>query len=81
MYDRLEDAGLTAAHIEEFYTNLYKESYNYRPRLEMVVLNKITEQNKRMLEERVLEGEVVYAINSLAGDKALGPDGFPLALF
>lgn len=41
-----EDEGAIAAHIEEFYTNLYKETNSWRPRLEEVGMDKITMEKK-----------------------------------
>lgn len=63
-----EDPGVIATPIEEFNTNLYKESDNWRSGLERVLLEKIIEEDKRDLQERVLEKEVLRAISSLTGN-------------
>lgn len=59
-----EDWEVIATHLEELYTNLYKETSSWRPRLEWVVLEEILEEKRWAWEEWVLEEEVCQAIST-----------------
>ena len=43
--------------------------------------NQIGEETTTRLEDRFTEDEIFVLVSSLNGDKALGPNGFPLAFW
>ena len=49
--------------------------------LEGLQLNKITEKDALALEKPFTKDEVKQAVLIMAGDKAPGPDGFPILVF
>ncbi|KAL5717614.1 amidase [Ranunculus cassubicifolius] len=77
----VEDRKKIEKHVAGFFKNLYKEPKSWRPRLEGLEFKKIAEEEKDRLEEVILEKEVKEAIDGLGGEKAPGPDGFPIIFF
>ncbi|KAL5714065.1 hypothetical protein ACHQM5_016077 [Ranunculus cassubicifolius] len=77
----VEDGKKIEKHVAGFFKNLYKEPKHWRPRLEGLDFKKIAEEEKDRLEEVILEKEVKEAIDGLGGEKAPGPDGFPIIFF
>ncbi|KAL5726419.1 hypothetical protein ACHQM5_009464 [Ranunculus cassubicifolius] len=64
-----------------WWISIYKEPKAWRPRLEGLDFKKISEEEKEGLEKVILEKEVKEAIDGLGGEKAPGPDGFPILFF
>ena len=76
--DKEEDIkeGLIAA-----FQNLLSDPGGWRPSLPDLNLNRIESEEAASLEENFSEDEIWTAISGLNGDKAPGPDGFPLAFW
>ena len=70
-----------AAQVVNFYKNLYQESEEWRPLVEGLEFDQIDGSERGWLERRFEKEEILLAFNELAGDKALGPDGFSMAFF
>ena len=78
---RLSDRENIVNHIKDFFATPYaKEEWN-RPTLDNLQFDTIGEANAAYLESEFEEAEVREAVFALRGDKALGPDGFPIAFF
>lgn len=58
-----------------------KTSILKRPFFENLSLKSLNEKNKILLERSFTEEEIFTAVCSLAGDKTLGPDGFPVTVY
>ena len=68
--------------IVEFFRKLYhQESGGWRPRVDNLHFDTISLEDSIRLESPCSEKEVVEALETMAGDKAPGPDGFSLAFF
>lgn len=67
--------------IIEYYENLYSETEDWRPDLNMRDCPMINEEDNNMLTAPLEELEIIDAIRSCARDKAPGPDGFTMAFF
>ena len=67
--------------ITHFYTGLYSEEPGWRPKLDNLAFSMIFAEDAAWLERPFEEEEVVGVIKAFNGDKALGPDGFPMAFF
>ena len=63
------------------FQNLLSASGSWRPILPEIALNEIRSEEATKLEEVFLEEEISTAISRLNNDKALSPDGFPLAFW
>lgn len=78
---RLEGRDKIDQHILNYFSSLYsKENWN-RPSLDNLEFARFEIEEAQWIERRFEEEEVRAAIFALAGDKALGPDGFPMAFF
>ena len=78
---RLSDRENIVNHIKDFFATLYaKEEWDI-PALDNLQFDSIGEVNAAYLESEFEEAEVREAVFALGGDKALGPDGFPIAFF
>ena len=75
-----EDHEAIKVHIVDFYQSLYKESGVPRPLLGLEFTSLETE-DLLWLERQFDEEEITEVIKGFNGDKASGPDGFPLSLF
>ena len=62
----------------EAFKNLFSAPSEWRPSLPDLSFDEIGLENATKLEEDFSEEEIWTAISGLNGDKALGPDGFPL---
>ena len=76
-----EEESEMAAQVVNFYKNLYQESEEWRPFMEGLEFDQIDGSERGWLERRFEKEEILLALNELAGDKALGPDGFSIAFF
>ena len=63
------------------FQNLLSAPGGWRPILLEIALNEIGYEEATKLEEVFSEEEIWPAISRLNNDKALGPDGFPLAFW
>ena len=65
----------------EAFKNLFSAPLEWRPSLPDLSFDEIGLENATKLEEDFSEEEIWTAISGLNGDKAPGPDGFPLAFW
>jgi hypothetical protein len=79
--DMSTDQDAIADHIIQFYTNLYTEESDWRPTLDGLEFSMITAKEALWLERPFDEEEVGGVIKLFNGDKAPGPNGFPMAFF
>ena len=63
------------------YQNLLSDPGGWRPTLPDLALNEIGHEEAAKLEEIFSEEEIWAAVSGLNSEKALGPDGFPLAFW
>ena len=66
---------------EDYFASLYADEGWERPSLYNIAFDVIGAQWAQWLERKFEEEEVRRAVFDLAGDKAPGPDRFPLAFF
>lgn len=78
---RLERKEEIINHIKEYFVSLYSKDAWERPSLDNLEFAGIGDEKAQWLERKFEEEEVRQAIFSLAGDKAPGPNGFPMAFF
>uniref|UniRef100_A0A2N9EX59 Reverse transcriptase domain-containing protein n=1 Tax=Fagus sylvatica TaxID=28930 RepID=A0A2N9EX59_FAGSY len=69
------------AQIIEFYKNLYSEDVGRRPLLDGLHFSSISSDEAGWLERPFEEEEIFQAVSKINGDKAPGPDGFPMSFF
>ncbi|WMV36518.1 hypothetical protein MTR67_036414 [Solanum verrucosum] len=67
--------------IVDFYQILYKETESWRPSLNILDVQTITEEEQILLSRGFEEEEVLEGIKQCAVDKAPGPDGYTMAFF
>ena len=67
--------------IVEAFQGLLSNLGGWRPSMSSLSFNQIGEETVAGLEDRFIEDEIFVAVSSLNGDKALGPNGFPLAFW
>lgn len=67
--------------ITEYYENLYSETDDWRPDLDVRECPLIHEEDNIMLMTPFEEQEIIDSIRACAGDKAPGPKGFTMAFF
>jgi hypothetical protein len=65
----------------QYYSSLYTEQFNWRPKLDVLSFNSIGEVEANWLERAFKEGEVFEVVKALNSDKALGSDSFSMAFF
>ena len=63
------------------FQSLLSASNNWCPHFPNIQFNLIGEVQVSKLEEMFTEEEILAAVSGINGDKALGPDGFPLAFW
>ena len=76
-----EDHEAIKVHIVNFYQSLYKESGVPRPLLYGLEFISLETEDVQWLERQFDEEEITEVIKGFNGDKAPGPDGFPLSFF
>ena len=79
--DLTTDQQVIADCITQFYTGLYSEESGWRPKLDNFAFSMISTEDAAWLERPFGEEEVVGVLKAFNGDKAPGPDGFPMAFF
>ena len=75
------DQNSIADNITHFYTNLYSGEVGWRPKLDGIEFSMIPRDEALWLERPFDEEEVGGVLKAFNGDKAPGPDGFPMAFF
>ncbi|XP_059436099.1 uncharacterized protein LOC132169027 [Corylus avellana] len=68
-------------HIVDFYQKHFTEQHNWRPLVDGISLDSISEEEASWLERDFEEEEVKKVVFKMNGNKASGPDGFSLAFF
>uniref|UniRef100_A0A2N9HE33 Uncharacterized protein n=1 Tax=Fagus sylvatica TaxID=28930 RepID=A0A2N9HE33_FAGSY len=66
------------AEISGFYRQLYIEDTTYRPSLDGLSFSSISPEEASWLERPFEEEEISQVVRNMNGDKAPGPDGFPI---
>ena len=69
------------ATITQYYNCLYTEEVEWRPKLDGLEFSMIFAEDVAWLNKPFDEEEVARVVKGFNGDKALGPDGFPMAFF
>jgi hypothetical protein len=72
------DPTMVGNHIVNYYDSLFTEPLNWRPRLDNLEFDMLSNSDASSLEEPFEEREVIKGMD---GDKAPGPDGFSMAFF
>ena len=67
--------------ITQFYTGLYMDEVGWRPKLDKLDFPILSNDDAGLLVRPFDEEEVVGVMKGFNGDKAPGPDGFPMAFF
>jgi hypothetical protein len=75
------DPTMVGNHIVNYYDSLFTEPLNWRPRLDNIEFDMLSNSDASSLEEPFEEREVWEVIKGMDGDKAPGPDGFSMAFF
>ena len=75
------DQGMIADCITQFFMKLYSKEQVDRPFPEVLVFPRISGDNADWLDRPFDEAEIFEVIQNFNGDKAPGPDGFPMAFF
>lgn len=74
-----DDIRVISKHIQDFYSNLFKDSLNYSAALQFIsklLVNEVSQAQNDFLISSPTEDEVKKAIFELSSDNAPGPDGF-----
>ena len=64
-----------------FFQQLYKGGKRLRPTMDGIPLKMLSSSQRRTLEEQFSKEEIRAAVFDLGGDRAPGPDGFPIIYF
>ena len=75
------DQGIIRDHIINFYKSLFTESGARRPLLDGIQFSALDEEEAAWLERPFEEEEISNVVMAFNGDKALGPEGFPMSFF
>jgi hypothetical protein len=67
--------------VVQFYTSLYQEPEVWRPKVDGLAFDSISEDDKSWLERPFEKEEIIKTLKEMKGDKALGPDGFTIAFY
>ena len=67
--------------VVQFYVSLYQEHEPWRPTVDGLDFDMISEEEQAMLERKFDRDEVLQVVKDLQGDKAPSPDGFTMAFF
>jgi hypothetical protein len=67
--------------ITQFYIGLYTDEVGWRPKLDRLSFPLLFDDDVGWLVRPFDEEKVVGVIKGFNGDKAPGPDGFPMAFF
>jgi hypothetical protein len=75
------DMAIIGDHIVNYYDTLFTEPLNWRPRLDNLEFDRLSDSEALSLEDPFEEKEVWEVIKGMDRDKAPGPDGFSMAFF
>jgi hypothetical protein len=75
------DMAIISDHIVNYYDSLFTEPLNWRPRLDNLAFDRLSDTEALSLEDPFEEKEVWEVIKGMDRDKAPGPDGFSMAFF
>jgi hypothetical protein len=75
------DPAIISDHIVSFYDSLFMEPLSWRPRLDNLELDMLSDTEATSLEDLFEEREVWKVIKGEDRDKAPSPDGFSMAFF
>jgi hypothetical protein len=75
------DMAIISDHIVNYYDTLFTEPLNWRPRLDNLEFDRLSDTEALSLEDPFEENEVWEMIKGMDRDKAPGPDGFSMAFF
>ena len=75
------DPAVISNHIVNFYDSLFTESLSWRPQLDNLEFDMLSDTETSSLEDPFEEKEVWEVIKGMDRDKAPGPDGFSMAFF
>jgi hypothetical protein len=75
------DQAIIQDHIVDFYTKLFQETESHRPFLDGLHFDSLDVEDAAGLEKPFDEEEVTNVVKGFNGEKAPGPDGFPLSFF
>ncbi len=75
------DPTVTGEGLVTYYSQLFSDDKVRRPLLDGLDFSSIDEADSTILEAPFTEEEVSGVVQGMAGDKALGPNGFSLAFF
>jgi hypothetical protein len=75
------DPACISDHIVSFYDSLFTEPLSWRPRLDNLEFDILSNAEAASLEDPFEEREVWEVIKDMDKDKAPGPDGFSVAFF
>jgi hypothetical protein len=67
--------------VVQFYTSLYQEPEVWRPKVDGLAFDSISEDDKFWLERPFEKEEIIKALKEMKGDKAPGSDGFTMAFY
>ena len=76
-----EDESELKEKVVEFYSTLYQESEDWRPKVVDLPFKTIGEEALRVLERPSVQEEILQVLKDLQCDQALGPDGYTMAFF
>jgi hypothetical protein len=68
-------------HAASFYESMFAETMTWRPKLDELDFEALTEVEASSLEAPFFEREVKEVVFGMDGNKAPGPDGFSLTFF
>jgi hypothetical protein len=75
------DQDAIRAEISGFYQHLYIEDITCRPFLDGLPFSSISSEEASWLERPFEEEEISKVVSNMNGDKAPGPDGFPMSFY
>ncbi len=78
---QVSDQGIIQDYIVNFYKSLFTDGGVRRPMLDGINFNSLDEEEATWLKIPFDEEEIFEVVMAFNGDKALGPDGFPLSFF
>lgn len=78
---RLDNEEGIIKHIEDYFVKLYRNDPWATPRLDNMEFDCIGAEHVQWLEREFEEEEIWEVVFGSGGEKALSPDGFPMAFF
>lgn len=75
----MEEENQIRLHVESYFCNLYSKDWRARLRVDGIQFTQLSEEQVNWLERPFSEDEIKGAVWIMEGDKAPGPNRFPLA--